>query len=105
MNETEYDASTALVVVDMQNDFAHPDGSLYVGGGEDVVHAVNREIEKAEAADALVVYTQDWHPPVTPHFEKDGGIWPVHCRRRHLGSRVRRWTESDRSVGQEGDRW
>ena len=79
MNETEYDASTALVVVDMQNDFAHPDGSLYVGGGEDVVHAVNREIERAEAADAFVVYTQDWHPPVTPHFEKDGGIWPVHC--------------------------
>ena len=26
-----------------------------------------------------VVYTQDWHPPSTPHFAKDGGIWPVHC--------------------------
>jgi nicotinamidase/pyrazinamidase len=26
-----------------------------------------------------VVYTQDWHPPTTPHFAKDGGIWPVHC--------------------------
>ena len=25
------------------------------------------------------VYTQDWHPESTPHFEKDGGIWPVHC--------------------------
>ena len=24
-------------------------------------------------------YTQDWHPESTPHFEKDGGIWPVHC--------------------------
>ena len=24
-------------------------------------------------------YTQDWHPRSTPHFEKDGGIWPVHC--------------------------
>ena len=23
--------------------------------------------------------TQDWHPPSTPHFAKDGGIWPVHC--------------------------
>jgi nicotinamidase/pyrazinamidase len=79
MNEIEYDKATALLVVDMQNDFAHPEGSLYVDGGEDVVRAVNREIEKAEAAGALVVYTQDWHPPVTPHFEKDGGIWPVHC--------------------------
>jgi nicotinamidase/pyrazinamidase len=26
-----------------------------------------------------VIYTQDWHPPSTPHFQKDGGIWPVHC--------------------------
>jgi nicotinamidase/pyrazinamidase len=25
------------------------------------------------------VYTQDWHPETTPHFQKDGGIWPVHC--------------------------
>ncbi|MCP3974815.1 MAG: isochorismatase family protein, partial [bacterium] len=23
--------------------------------------------------------TQDWHPADTPHFAKDGGIWPVHC--------------------------
>ncbi|HEU4919179.1 MAG TPA: isochorismatase family protein, partial [Candidatus Limnocylindrales bacterium] len=30
-------------------------------------------------AGALVVYTQDWHPESTPHFAKDGGIWPVHC--------------------------
>ena len=28
---------------------------------------------------ALVVVTQDWHPETTPHFAKDGGIWPVHC--------------------------
>jgi nicotinamidase/pyrazinamidase len=26
-----------------------------------------------------VAYTQDWHPPSTPHFAKDGGVWPVHC--------------------------
>ena len=28
---------------------------------------------------AIVVATQDWHPETTPHFAKDGGIWPVHC--------------------------
>jgi nicotinamidase/pyrazinamidase len=33
----------------------------------------------ALAAGAVVVYTQDWHPESTPHFRKDGGIWPVHC--------------------------
>ena len=32
-----------------------------------------------EAAGAGVFYTQDWHPESTPHFAKDGGIWPVHC--------------------------
>lgn len=74
-----YDASTALVVVDVQNDFADPDGSLYVQGGEQVVQRVNAEIAAAREAGALVVYTQDWHPGSTPHFEKDGGVWPVHC--------------------------
>jgi len=74
-----YDATTALIVVDVQNDFADPRGSLYVKGGEEVVPFVNREVELARAAGALVVYTQDWHPTTTPHFEKDGGIWPVHC--------------------------
>ena len=75
----EYDRTDALVVVDVQNDFAHPDGSLYVRGGEEVVAVVNAEIERALGAGATVLYTQDWHPEVTPHFEADGGTWPVHC--------------------------
>jgi len=75
----EYNKSTALIVVDVQNDFADPDGSLYVEGGEDAVPLINIEIEEAAARGATVVYTQDWHPEVTPHFQKYGGIWPVHC--------------------------
>jgi nicotinamidase/pyrazinamidase len=43
------------------------------------VARVNLEIGRALRGGATVVYTQDWHPPSTPHFEKDGGIWPVHC--------------------------
>jgi nicotinamidase/pyrazinamidase len=74
-----YDAATALVVVDVQNDFADPVGSLSVRGGSDVVPVVNREVQAALEAGATIVYTQDWHPPDTPHFAKDGGIWPVHC--------------------------
>ncbi len=70
---------SALIVVDMQNDFAHPDGSLYVEGADAVIAAVNAQIVRALAADSIVVYTRDWHPESTPHFEKDGGIWPVHC--------------------------
>ncbi len=74
-----YDSQTALVVVDVQNDFADPAGSLAVAGGADIVPIVNGEIGAAIAVGALVAYTQDWHPESTPHFEKDGGIWPVHC--------------------------
>ncbi len=76
---TSYDEKTALIVVDVQNDFADPKGNLYVSEGEQVVPVINREIERALEAGAAVVYTQDWHPESTPHFEKDGGIWPVHC--------------------------
>jgi nicotinamidase/pyrazinamidase len=75
----EYDPTTALVVVDLQNDFADPAGSLSVAGGEVVVLRANDEVQRAVGAGARVVYTQDWHPPSTPHFAKDGGIWPVHC--------------------------
>ncbi|HZP28574.1 MAG TPA: isochorismatase family protein [Acidimicrobiia bacterium] len=74
-----YDERTALLVVDVQNDFADPAGSLYVQGGEEVVAVANREAARARDAGALVVYTRDWHPAETPHFEPYGGIWPVHC--------------------------
>src|SRR5215218_2586057 len=42
----DHDRSTALVVVDVQNDFADPKGSLYVGEGERIVPPVNREIQR-----------------------------------------------------------
>jgi nicotinamidase/pyrazinamidase len=74
-----YDPKTALVVVDLQNDFADPAGGLSVKGGADIVPTVNGEVSMAVNAGALVVCTQDWHPESTPHFAKDGGIWPVHC--------------------------
>ena len=74
-----YDPATALIVVDVQNDFADPAGGLSVHGGDAVVPTINAAIAGARAAGALIVATQDWHPEVTPHFAKDGGIWPVHC--------------------------
>jgi nicotinamidase/pyrazinamidase len=74
-----YDPHTALVVVDVQNDFADPGGSLYVRDAGQIIGVVNEAVEAARHAGAPVVYTQDWHPPHTPHFAKDGGTWPVHC--------------------------
>lgn len=74
-----YSGRTALVVVDLQNDFALPSGGLYVRGGEELLAPVSAEVAAARAAGSLVVWTQDWHPPRTPHFDIDGGVWPVHC--------------------------
>lgn len=74
-----YSPSTALIIVDVQNDFADPAGSLSVRGGDAVVPVINGEIDLAASAGATIVATQDWHPGSTPHFQKDGGIWPVHC--------------------------
>ena len=76
---SRYDARSALVVVDLQNDFADPAGSLTVAGADAVIPVVNRAVADATGAGALVVATQDWHPESTPHFAKDGGPWPVHC--------------------------
>ncbi|MDP9484141.1 MAG: isochorismatase family protein [Chloroflexota bacterium] len=77
--DERYLPTSALIIVDVQNDFADPAGGLRVAGGAEVVPVLNFEIARARAAGALVVYTQDWHPLSTPHFAKDGGIWPVHC--------------------------
>jgi nicotinamidase/pyrazinamidase len=85
-----YDPTTALLVVDVQNDFADPMGSLYVRGGEETVPFINAEIERAVAAGGHVFYTQDWHPETTPHFAKDGGIWPVHCVMGTWGAELHR---------------
>jgi nicotinamidase/pyrazinamidase len=74
-----YDPATALIVVDVQNDFADPAGSLSVAGGAAIIPIINGEIAMATDAGGLVAFTQDWHPENTPHFAKDGGLWPVHC--------------------------
>ena len=52
---TDYRPGVALIVVDVQNDFADPAGSLYVPAGEQVVATVNGQIAEARAAGAHVV--------------------------------------------------
>ena len=74
-----YDPTTALLLIDVQNDFADPGGALAVAGGEAILPELNRQVAAARGSAGLVAYTQDWHPASTPHFARDGGIWPVHC--------------------------
>jgi nicotinamidase/pyrazinamidase len=78
-SEPSYDPATALLLIDVQNDFADPAGSLAVAGGAGIIPELNRQVAAARESGSLVVYTQDWHPASTPHFARDGGIWPVHC--------------------------
>ncbi|HTS15846.1 MAG TPA: isochorismatase family protein [Candidatus Sulfotelmatobacter sp.] len=98
----EYDLWTALVVVDVQNDFADPAGSLAVAGATAILPVIEAEIAAARAADALVVYTQDWHPASTPHFAKDGGTWPVHCVHETWGAEFHPALDVDGPVVRKG---
>lgn len=82
--------NNALIIVDVQNDFAHPDGSLYVNPGNMIIQDINATIGYALTSDYIIVYTQDWHPEHTPHFNTDGGPWPPHCVQDTWGANFHR---------------
>ena len=81
---------TALLVIDVQNDFC-PAGALAVVGGNEIIPQINEEMAKYDC----VVLTQDWHPKghssfATSHEGKnplelikmpygDQVLWPDHC--------------------------
>jgi len=81
---------TALLVIDVQNDFC-PAGALEVAGGNEIIPYINEEMVKYDC----VVLTQDWHPKghssfATSHEGKnplelikmpygDQVLWPDHC--------------------------
>ena len=69
---------SALVIVDVQNDFC-PGGSLAVEGGDEVVPVLNELARAFAETGRPVIATRDWHPPRTTHFKEFGGVWPAHC--------------------------
>jgi nicotinamidase-related amidase len=66
--------NTALVVVDMQNDFCHPDGALYAEGSENAIAGVNEAIDAIDIGTEIFL-TQDTHKKGHPEFEQ----WGEHC--------------------------
>ncbi len=54
---------TALVVIDMQNGFCHPDGSLYAPASEEAIEPCRELVDRARDAGVQVVFTRDVHPP------------------------------------------
>jgi len=77
---------TALVVVDVQNDFC-PGGTLPVPEGDTVVPMLNEYIKQFEAAGAPIIFTRDWHPPDHLSFKAQGGPWPPHCIQNTEGAK------------------
>ena len=71
-------AATALVIVDVQNDFL-PGGALGVPDGDRVIPPLNRCAAAFAAAGRPVFATRDWHPPDHCSFREQGGPWPPHC--------------------------
>ena len=73
--------STALIVVDMQNGFCHPDGSLYAPASEETIDPVGETIEIVRSAGAQVIYTRDVHPPEQfedAHYYDEFERWGEH---------------------------
>ncbi|MEF8774052.1 MAG: isochorismatase family cysteine hydrolase [Halobacteriales archaeon] len=73
--------TTAVVVVDMQNGFCHPDGSLYAPASEAVVEPIADLVERARDAGVQVVYTRDVHPPEQfedAHYYDEFERWGEH---------------------------
>ncbi|MFB6086143.1 MAG: cysteine hydrolase family protein [Halodesulfurarchaeum sp.] len=54
-------ATTALVVVDMQKDFCHPDGALYAEPSERAIDPITRLLARGRKAGVQVVFTRDVH--------------------------------------------
>ncbi|MBF0686803.1 MAG: isochorismatase family protein [Cellulomonas sp.] len=78
---------SALIVVDVQNDFCEG-GALAVAGGADVAARITDYLRRRGDRYDTVVATRDWHAPLPDtndgHFAADGDpdyvtTWPVHC--------------------------
>lgn len=77
-------ARTAVIVVDMQNDFCHPEGKLFVPSSVATISAIKKLVENAKKNDVKVFYTQDWHQPKDPEFE----IWGEHALAGSWGAQI-----------------
>lgn len=91
---------TALLVIDMQNDFCLENGSLSVEGAMDIIEPINEAMKDPQYD--LIVASQDWHPQDHGSFASnhegynlfdtvdlnglDQIIWPDHCIQNTSGS-------------------
>ena len=77
-------ARTALIVVDMQNDFVKEGGSLVVPDAEATIPVIRGLLELARSSGMKVVFTQDTHTQGDPEWD----IWPEHVQKDTWGWRI-----------------
>lgn len=77
-------AESALLIIDIQNDFASPSGRLYVHGVEKIIQPIKRLLSSARRAGVTVIYTQDWHIRDDPEFK----IWGEHAVEGTWGAEI-----------------
>ncbi len=75
---------TALVIVDMQNDFVKTGGKLRVPDAEKTIEPIRRLLEEARRNDVLVIFTQDTHYKGDPEYE----IWGEHVLKGTWGWQI-----------------
>ncbi|WP_372699512.1 isochorismatase family protein [Arthrobacter sp. JSM 101049] len=81
---------TALIIVDVQNDFCEG-GSLGVAGGAETAAAITSYLSDNGWKYAAVLVTQDWHINPGAHFSTEPDYldsWPVHCVGGTLGAEL-----------------
>jgi len=83
------DKNTALIVVDVQNDFC-PGGALAVPDGDKIIPSLNAYIRKFIDSEAPIIFTRDWHPRDHSSFKSQGGPWPSHCIQNSEGAKFHR---------------
>jgi len=76
--------NTALIIVDMQNDFVRDDGSLFVPSAKLTIENISNLVEQARNEKVKIVYTQDTHLD----NDKEWKIWPKHCKKGSYGWKI-----------------
>lgn len=84
---------SALIVIDMLEDFVRPGAPLEVPGARDILPALRRRISRARRKAELVVYICDAHRKDDPEFTRMG--WPPHAVAGTRGAAVVREISPD----------
>lgn len=67
----------ALLLIDVQNSFFHPDGRNYYPASADIVAGLRRLLARARSANRLIIHAAEQHRPHVDDFES--AKLPQHC--------------------------